>query len=72
MHKMNVVGIVFRGPEGKKAIQQIMRAKPVRNKYTINAEARMREFEEAVKNGLFDDVDAEVISERKEYAEKGN
>lgn len=72
MHKMNVVGIVFRGPEGKKAIQQIMRAKPVRNKYTINAEARMREFEEAVKNGLFDDVDAEVISERKEYAENGN
>lgn len=72
MHKMNVVGIIFRGPEGKKAIQQIMRAKPVRNKYTINAEARMREFEEAVRNGLFDDVDAEVISERKEHAENGN
>ncbi|MBQ6058409.1 MAG: hypothetical protein IJJ70_00405 [Treponema sp.] len=54
MHKMNVVGIVFRGSEGKKAIQQIMRAKPVRNKYTVNAESRMREFEEseAVRNFL--------------------
>lgn len=41
MHKMNVVG--------KKAIKQIMRAKPVHNKYTINAEARMREFEQSEK-----------------------
>lgn len=53
MHKMNVVGIVFRGPEGKKAIQQILRAKPVKNKYTTTVEERSKAFEEAVRNGLF-------------------
>ena len=52
MHKQNVVGIVFRGPEGKKAIMQIMRAKST--KPDPNLEKRMRAFEEAVKNGLFE------------------
>ena len=44
MHKMNVVGIVFRGAEGKKAIQQILRAKPVKNKFTTTVEERSAEF----------------------------
>lgn len=62
MHKMNVVGIVFRGPEGKKAIQQIMRAKPVRNKYTINREARMREFEQSEKvRNFFASIKPDII-----------
>lgn len=52
MHKQNVVGIVFRGPEGKKAIMQIMRAKTP--KQDPNLEKRMKAFEEAVKNGLFE------------------
>lgn len=56
MHKMNVVGIVFRGPEGKKAIQQILRAKPVKNKFTTTVEERSRAFESAVRNGLFDNI----------------
>lgn len=66
MHEMNVVGIVFRGPEGKKAIQQIMHAKPVRNKYTINREARMREFEqnEEVRK-FFASIKPDVIPDEK-------
>ena len=52
MHKQNVVGIVFRGPEGKKAIMQIMRAKAP--KPDSNLEKRMKAFEKAVKNGLFE------------------
>ena len=52
MHKQNVVGIVFRGPEGKKAIMQIMRAKAP--KPDSNLEKRMKAFEEAVRNGLFE------------------
>ena len=52
MHKQNVVGIVFRGPEGKKAIMQIMRAKAP--KKDPDLEKRMRAFEAAVKNGLFE------------------
>ena len=52
MHKQNVVGIVFRGPEGKKAIMQIMRAKTP--KPDPNLEKRMRAFEEASsKDGFF-------------------
>ena len=52
MHKQNVVGIVFRGPEGKKAIMQIMRAKAP--KKDPDLEKRMRAFKEAVRNGLFE------------------
>lgn len=52
MHKQNVVGIVFRGPEGKKAIMQIMHAKP--SKLDPNLAERMKAFEEAVRNGLFE------------------
>ena len=52
MHKQNVVGIVFRGPEGKKAIMQIMRAKTP--KPDPKLEERMKVFREAVKNGLFE------------------
>lgn len=44
MHKMNVVGIVFRGAEGKKAIEQILRAKPVKNRFTTTVEERSAEF----------------------------
>lgn len=52
MHKQNVVGIVFRGSEGKKAIQQIMRAKTP--KPDPNLEKRMKAFEEAAsKEGFF-------------------
>lgn len=51
MHKQNVVGIVFRGPEGKKAIKQIMRAKPVRNKYTTTVQERSKAFIKAVEEG---------------------
>ena len=49
MHKQNVVGIVFRGSEGKKAIMQIMRAKPVKNKYTTTVEERSEAFSKATK-----------------------
>lgn len=52
MHKQNVVGIVFRGPEGKKAIMQIMRAKAP--KPNPNLAKRMKAFEDAMKNGLFE------------------
>lgn len=48
MHKQNVVGIVFRGPEGKKAIMQIMRAKPV--KPPADLEKRLKAFEEETKD----------------------
>lgn len=51
MHKQNVVGIVFRGPEGKKAIMQIMRAKPVKNKYTTTVEERSAAFLKAIEEG---------------------
>ena len=52
MHKQNVVGIVFRGPEGKKAIRQIMRAKAP--KPDPDLEKRMKAFEEAAsKEGFF-------------------
>lgn len=49
MHKQNVVGIVFRGAEGKKAIMQIMNAKPV--KPAPDLEKRMQAFEKAVEEG---------------------
>ena len=52
MHKQNVVGIVFRGPEGKKAIMQILRAKP--HKPDPKLAERMKAFEEAAsKEGFF-------------------
>lgn len=51
MHKQNVVGIVFRGPEGKKAIMEIMRAKPVKNKYTTTVKERSEAFIKAVEEG---------------------
>ncbi len=44
MHNMNVKAIVFRGNEGKKAIKQILNAKPVKNIYTTTIEARSAEF----------------------------
>lgn len=58
MHKQNVVGIVFRGPEGKKAIMQIMRAKTP--KKDPDLEKRMRAFEEAVRNGLFENAESSL------------
>ena len=52
MHKQNVVGIVFRGTEGKKAIMQIMRAKAP--KQDPNLEKRLKAFQEAAsKEGFF-------------------
>lgn len=48
MHKQNVVGIVFRGPEGKKAIMQIMRAKPV--KPAPDLEKKIKAFEKNTKD----------------------
>ncbi len=55
MHKQNVVGIVFRGPEGKKAIMQIMRAKTP--KPDPDLEKRMKAFEKAAsKEGFFKDA----------------
>ena len=42
MHNMNVKAIVFRGKEGKKAIKQILNAKPVKNKYTTTIEERSK------------------------------
>lgn len=50
MHKQNVVGIVFRGPEGKKAIMQIMRAKPVKRDPEVE-KRRMEEFIKAANSG---------------------
>ena len=50
MHKQNVIGIVFRGLEGKKAIMQIIRAKPVKNKYTTTVEERSKAFSDATKD----------------------
>ena len=50
MHKQNVVGIVFRGPEGKKAIMQIMRAKPVTRDPEVERR-RMEAFIKAVEEG---------------------
>lgn len=52
MHKQNVVGIVFRGPEGKKAIMQIMRAKPVK-KDPVLEKKRMAEFINSANSGHF-------------------
>lgn len=44
MHNMNVNAIVFKGKEGKKAIKQILNAKPIKNKYTTTVDARSEEF----------------------------
>lgn len=44
MHDTNVQMIVFKGEEGKKAIRQILRAKPVKNKFTSTVEKRSKEF----------------------------
>lgn len=52
MHKQNVIGIVFHGSEGKKAIQQIMRAKAP--KLDPKLKERMKAFEKAAsKEGFF-------------------
>ncbi len=52
MHKQNVVGIVFRGAEGKKAIMQIMNAKPVKRDLEVE-KRRMEEFVKAANSGHF-------------------
>lgn len=44
MHNMNVNAIVFKGREGKKAIKQILNAKPVKNKYTTTVEERSKAY----------------------------
>lgn len=44
MHKTNVKGIVFTGENGKIAINQILKAKPVRNKYTTTVKSRSEQF----------------------------
>lgn len=44
MHKMNVKGIVFTGEKGKLAINQILKAKPVKNKYTSTVKIRSEQF----------------------------
>ena len=44
MHKQNVRSIVFKGENGKKAIVQILNAKPVSNKFTKTVESRSKEF----------------------------
>lgn len=44
MHAMNVRAIIFKGKEGKKAIKQILNAKPVKNKYTTTVNNRSEEF----------------------------
>lgn len=42
MHNMNVNAIVFKGKEGKKAIKQILNAKPVKNEYTTTIAERSK------------------------------
>lgn len=42
MHNMNVKAIVFKGKEGKKAIKQILNAKPVKNEYTTTIAERSK------------------------------
>lgn len=44
MHKQSVRMIVFRGQEGKKAMKQILSAKPVKNKYSMTVKERSEEF----------------------------
>lgn len=44
MHAMNVQAIIFKGKEGKKAIKQILNAKPVKNEYTTTVNNRSEEF----------------------------
>lgn len=44
MHKQNVRMIIFRGQEGKKAINQILTAKPVKNKFSMTVKERSEEF----------------------------
>lgn len=44
MHKTNVKGIVFAGEKGKIAITQILKAKPVKNKYTTTVKSRSEQF----------------------------
>lgn len=39
---MNVNAIVFKGKEGKKAIKQILNAKPVKNEYTTTIAERSK------------------------------
>ena len=44
MHAMNVRAIIFKGKEGKKAIKQILNAKPVKNEYTTTIAERSKSF----------------------------
>ena len=44
MHAMNVRAIIFKGKEGKKAIKQILTAKPVKNEYKTTKATRSKSF----------------------------
>lgn len=44
MHNMNVKGMVFTGKAGYKAINQILKAKPVKNKFTTSVKQRSEQF----------------------------
>ena len=44
MHAMNVRAIIFKGKEVKKAIKQILNAKPVKNEYTTTIAERSQSF----------------------------
>ena len=44
MHAVNVKAIIFKGKEGKKAITQILNAKPVKNEYTTTIAERSKSF----------------------------
>ena len=44
MHSQSVRMIVFRGPEGKKAMTQILSAKPLKNKFSMTVKERSEDF----------------------------
>ena len=44
MHNMNVKGMIFTGEAGRKAIDQILKAKPVKNKFTTSVKQRSEQF----------------------------
>lgn len=50
MHKENDCMIIFKGPDGKAAVRQILNAKPVKNKYTESVQQRSKKFIEAMQN----------------------
>lgn len=44
MHTMNVKGMIFTGKKGRIAINQILKAKPTKNRYTTTVKQRSIEF----------------------------